>query len=131
MSLVGPVQAVSARSCGNGPAAASGRAVSRLSAVSMAHVVATDGRASNGPSRHGDRILASARAAAADAGVTINALAIADAEPGLAAYYAETVVTGPDAFVMEIADFAGFGEAIVRKLAREIRPALVASLLPS
>ena len=47
---------------------------------------------------------------------------------GLAAYYADTVVTGPDAFVMEVADFSGFGEAIVRKLAREIRPALVASL---
>ena len=92
--------------------------------------VSGDGRASNGPSRHGDKVLAAARAAAADAGVTINALAIADAEPGLAAYYAETVVTGPDAFVMAVADFSGFGEAIVRKLAREIRPALVASRPP-
>ena len=73
-------------------------------------------------------MLAAARSPAADVGVTINALAIADAEPGLAAYYAETVVTGPDAFVIEIADFAGFGEAIVRKLAREIRPALVVTL---
>ena len=87
-----------------------------------------DGRASNGPSRNGDRVLARARAAAADAGVTINALAIADAEPGLADYYRDSVITGPDAFVMEVADFSGFGAAIVRKLAREIRPALLASL---
>ena len=43
-------------------------------------------------------------------------------------HMAELLVTGPDAFVMEVADFSGFGEAIVRKLAREIRPALVASL---
>ena len=29
---------------------------------------------------------------------------------------------------MEVADFSGFGAAIVRKLAQEIRPALLASL---
>ncbi len=82
--------------------------------------VSGDGRASNGPSRDGDRVLAAARRAAADVGVTINALAIAGAEDGLAGYFRTSLATGPDSFVMEVADFSGFGEAIVRKLVREI-----------
>jgi hypothetical protein len=92
--------------------------------------VSGDGRTSNGPSRRGDRVLAEARASAAAAGVMINALAIADAEDGLAGYYRNAVAVGPGSFVMEVADFSGFGEAILRKLVREIRPPLVASLAP-
>ena len=92
-----------------------------------------DGRASSGPTGRGERALAAARAAATRLGVTVNALAVANAEPGLAEYYRSRLATGPDAFVMEVADFAAFGDAIVRKLAREIGPPLVAAagMVPS
>lgn len=58
--------------------------------------------------------------------VTINALVIAGAPIGLADYYARRVITGPGAFVMEVADYADFAAALRRKLIREIAPATVA-----
>ena len=63
-------------------------------------------------------------------GVTVNALAIVNAEPGLADYYRTQLITGPGAFVMEARDFRAFGDAIVQKLEREIRPQLSASVDP-
>lgn len=62
--------------------------------------------------------------------VEINALAISNKQPGLARYYTDNVITGPDAFVMEVHNYAGFSEALRRKLIREISPRVV-SQLPS
>lgn len=57
--------------------------------------------------------------------VEINALAITDDEKDLPAYYAENVITGPDAFVMEVGDYDGFAQALRRKLIREVGPRVV------
>lgn len=62
--------------------------------------------------------------------VEINALAISHEEPGLAAYYARNVITGPAAFVMDVRDYAGFTMALRRKLIREISPQSVATAPP-
>lgn len=66
------------------------------------------------------------RDAAVGAGVVINALAVVNEEPELAAHYAAEVIGGPGAFVMECRDYADFAEAIRRKLVRELRGALTA-----
>jgi hypothetical protein len=50
-----------------------------------------------------------------------------NAEQGLAEYYRTQLITGPGAFVMEAQDFRAFGDSIVQKLEREIRPQLSAS----
>jgi hypothetical protein len=39
---------------------------------------------------------------------------------GLAKYYRENVTGGPGSFVLEVHDFASFGEAMTRKLMDEI-----------
>ncbi len=80
---------------------------------------------SRGPlAPHGAPFLRDARQRAEAMGVTINALAIANAEPWLADYFERSVITGPGAFVMEIADYPDFAEAILRKLEREIQPVI-------
>lgn len=53
-------------------------------------------------------------------GVTINGLAILTDEPDLDAYYARSVIAGPDAFVMVVDTFEDFAAAMKRKLIREI-----------
>lgn len=60
--------------------------------------------------------------------VEINALAISNQDQHLAAYYAANVITGPDAFVMEAADYRAFAEALRHKLIREISPRVVSGL---
>ena len=90
--------------------------------------VSGDGRATIGGRRAAQMSVASARARADAMGVTVNGLAILNAEPSLGAYYRTQVITGPGAFVMEARDFRAFGEAIVQKLEREIRPQVSASL---
>jgi len=45
---------------------------------------------------------------AALAGITINGLAIPSKDPGLIAYYRETVIGGPGAFVKHTPDYHGF-----------------------
>lgn len=57
--------------------------------------------------------------------VEINALAISNEEKDLAVYYARNVITGPDAFVMEVRSYEEFSEALRRKLIREIGPRAV------
>lgn len=57
--------------------------------------------------------------------VEINALAIANEESELALYFTENVITGPDAFVMEVRDYGTFAEAMKKKLIREIGPRAV------
>jgi hypothetical protein len=78
------------------------------------------------------REAADARDDAVKAGVTINGLAIINDHPvswtfahvqppgGLANYYRENVTGGPGNFVLEVHDFASFGEAMTRKLVDEI-----------
>ena len=57
--------------------------------------------------------------------VEINALAISNEEQDLAEYYAGNVITGPDAFVMEVRSYEEFSTALRRKLIREIGPRAV------
>jgi hypothetical protein len=57
--------------------------------------------------------------------VEINALAISNEEADLADYYANNVITGPDAFVMQVSTFEDFSYAFRRKLIREISPRAV------
>ncbi len=78
------------------------------------------------------RDIGSARDDAVEAGITINGLAIINENPvswtfahvqppgGLVKYYRENVTGGPGSFVLEIRDFATFGEAMTRKLILEI-----------
>jgi hypothetical protein len=78
------------------------------------------------------REVAAARDDALKAGITVNGLAIINDHPvswtfahvqppgGLANYYRENVTGGPGSFVLEIHDFATFGEAMTRKLVSEI-----------
>jgi len=90
--------------------------------------ISGDGRASLGNRRAPHATVAHARGRADVMGVTVNGLAIVNAEPALAEYYRTQVITGPGAFVLEVRDFRAFGEAIVQKLEREIRPQLSAFL---
>jgi hypothetical protein len=55
-------------------------------------------------------------------GVEINALAIIDSKKGLARYFEKNVITGADAFVMEVGLFEDIGAAFRRKLVREVGP---------
>jgi len=78
------------------------------------------------------REVADARDDAVKAGVTINGLTIINDHPvswtfahvqppgGLSNYYRENVTGGPGSFVLEIHDFATFGDAMTRKLVSEI-----------
>ena len=65
------------------------------------------------------------RAIAESQNVEINALAISNEEAGLAEYYASNVITGPDAFVMQVSTYEDFSYALRRKLIREISPRAV------
>jgi Protein of unknown function (DUF1194) len=58
-------------------------------------------------------------------GVIINGLAIRTDVPDLDAYYRTHVAGGPGSFVMSIAGYKDYAEAIHRKLLREIEPNLV------
>jgi hypothetical protein len=79
----------------------------------------------DGPSNAG-RAPAVMRDLAVAGGVTVNGLAVLNEEPDLVAHYAEHVIGGPGAFVMDCADYADFAEAMRRKLLREARAAPVA-----
>src|SRR6201994_2181718 len=92
------------------------------------HVIDVCGDGTNNAGREaGD-----ARDDAVKAGITINGLAIINDHPvswtfahvqppgGLANYYRENVTGGPGSFVLEVHDFASFGEAMTRKLVSEI-----------
>ncbi len=52
--------------------------------------------------------------------VTLNGLAIIDEHPELESYFEYHVITGPGAFVITANDYAAYGDAIIRKLLREI-----------
>jgi len=69
-----------------------------------------------------------ARALAAEAGVTVNGLAVLNEDPGLADYYRSNVITGPGAFVMAVEGFETFQDGLIRKLVREIEPMSLSAL---
>lgn len=69
-----------------------------------------------------------ARLLADEAGIEINALVIADEETDLRSYFERNVITGPDAFVIEIDSFADVETAFMRKLVREISPRQVSAV---
>jgi hypothetical protein len=91
--------------------------------------VCGDGTSNSGQS------LTEARDAVVAAGLTVNGLTIinehapaymwAHTHPpgGLTKYYNDNVIGGPGAFVLEVHDFAAFGEALARKLLQEIAAA--------
>lgn len=54
-------------------------------------------------------------------GVTINGLAVVNAEPELEGYYSRQVIGGPASFVLAARDYDDFRDVILRKLLREIR----------
>ncbi len=60
---------------------------------------------------------------AASRGVVVNGLAILSDDPGLADYYRDEVIVGPDAFVIAASGYDTFAEAMRRKLLREIETA--------
>ena len=78
------------------------------------------------------REVAEARDDAVKAGIVVNGLAIVNDHPaswtfahvqpqgGLANYYRNNVTGGSGSFVLEVHDFASFGEAMTRKLVNEI-----------
>jgi hypothetical protein len=92
------------------------------------HVIDVCGDGTNNAGRE----ITEARDDALKAGITINGLAIINDHPvswtyahvqppgGLANYYRQNVTGGPGSFVLEVHDFAAFGEAMTRKLVTEI-----------
>jgi hypothetical protein len=82
--------------------------------------VSGDGAESHGPRPRRHIALTLARKRAEAMGVTINGLAITVDDTRLQDWYRARVITGPDAFVMTASSFEAFGEAIIRKLSREI-----------
>jgi hypothetical protein len=80
--------------------------------------VSGDGRET--PAREVVVLMPAARAMARARGVTVNGLAILNEDAGLADWYANNVISGPGSFVIRVADYEAFPEAIVRKLVREI-----------
>ena len=92
--------------------------------------VSGDGRESLAPHPNARKHipLALARKRAEELGITVNALAILTDEPDLADWYGKKLVTGLGAFVMQVDSFDSFGEAIRRKLAREIAPVMLSAL---
>jgi hypothetical protein len=91
-------------------------------------VIDVAGDGTNNSGRNAD----AARDDAVAAGVTINGLAIINEHPvsytyahvqppgGLTEWYRRHVSGGPGSFVMEVREFADFGEAMTRKLINEI-----------
>ncbi len=90
--------------------------------------VSGDGKESVGPGHRTYLPVTEARARAGAMGITVNGLAISEGGSEVADYYRDKVITGPDAFVMSVATFEAFGEAIIRKLAREIALPKVAAI---
>ncbi len=88
-----------------------------------------DGRETTAPKQRVRATLYQARLRTIQMGVTINALAIADDEKDLAAYYAQNVVRGTGGFTMTVESQADYAIAIRQKLKRELSPQFVAGFL--
>ena len=115
-----PRGAVGGTGIGAGVAAAI-RRLDRNGIVAPRQVVDVSGDGRETPAREVVVLMPMARAMAAARGVTINGLAIENEDPGIAAWYRNNVMSGPDAFVVAATDFEDFVDAIRRKLLREIK----------
>jgi hypothetical protein len=73
-----------------------------------------DGRSNQGQTSSSGRDVALA------AGMTINALAILNEDPGLDLHYRNQVIGGPGAFIITAVDYEDFARAIRMKLIREM-----------
>jgi hypothetical protein len=71
-------------------------------------------------SNNAGRLAETARDEAVKQDITINGLPITWIEPGLDAYYRNSVVGGPGAFVISIDSYDNFADAILQKLVTEI-----------
>jgi len=71
-------------------------------------------------SNNAGRLAETARDEAVKQGIVINGLPITWIEPGLDAYYRNSVVGGPGAFVISIDSYDNFADAILHKLVTEI-----------
>jgi len=80
--------------------------------------VSGDGRET--PPREIVVTMPTARSMALSRGVTINGLAILNEDENLDTWYRNHVIVGPQSFVIAVADYDDFAEAMVRKLIREI-----------
>jgi hypothetical protein len=88
--------------------------------------VSGDGRNNSGPEPAQMRKVAQAH------GVTINGLAITNADPELAAYYEQNLIAGPASFVISADNFESYAEAFKKKLKRELTPSIASRhLLPT
>jgi hypothetical protein len=81
--------------------------------------VSGDGRESTLSDRSSIRLRV-ARARAEEMGVIINGLPIATVDAGLPAYYRDHVISGAGSFVIAAAGYRDFGDAIRRKILREV-----------
>jgi Protein of unknown function (DUF1194) len=66
------------------------------------------------------RDVTAARDEAVRDSVTINGLPILTVEPGLDIYYRDHVIGGPGAFMIPVADYDNFADAVLKKLINEI-----------
>ena len=80
--------------------------------------VSGDGRET--PAREVVVMIGMAQAMARARGVTVNGLAILNEDAGLTTWYRDKVIAGAGSFVVSVADYADFAEAITLKLLREI-----------
>jgi hypothetical protein len=71
-------------------------------------------------SNNAGRLAETARDEAVKQGIIINGLPITWIEPGLDAYYRDSVIGGPGAFVISIDSYDNFADAILHKLVTEI-----------
>ena len=71
-------------------------------------------------SNNSGRPVTVARDDAVGAGVGINGLPILTVEPGLDRYYYDNVIGGPGAFMIPVANYDNFADAILKKLINEI-----------
>lgn len=69
---------------------------------------------------HNSKILREARDRATSLGIVINGLAIINEAQGLKQYYQDNVITGPGSFVVPVTTFEEYGQALKRKLIREL-----------
>lgn len=76
--------------------------------------ISTDGRSNSGPPTQ------QVRDQMSEAGVTINALAIVNEVTDLAPYLENEVISGDGSFVLKASSYKVYGEAILKKLIKEI-----------
>ncbi len=78
-------------------------------------------------SNNSGRPVTTARDEAVADGIGINGLPILTVEPGLDHYYHDNVIGGPGAFMIPVANYDNFADAILKKLINEIAAAEPAS----